>query len=206
MTVKAVVFDIGNVLIEWNPERMYDSVVGPERRRAMFAAVDLHGMNDRVDRGSDWLTEVRATAAAFPDFAGEIMLWHDRWLDMASPVIPHSVRLMEALQHKGVPVFALTNFGIQTFDHALPHYPFLGRFDRAFVSGNMGVIKPEPRIYEMVEEESGLRGAELIFADDREDNIAAAIARGWKGHVFTDPEGWAARLVAEGLLTTEEAQ
>lgn len=206
MTVRAVVFDIGNVLIEWNPERMYDRVIGEARRRAMFAAVDLHGMNDRVDRGADWLTEVRATSAAFPDFAAEIMLWHDRWLEMAAPVIPQSLRLMEALQGKGVPVFALTNFGIQTFDHAMPHYPFLGRFDRAFVSGHMGVIKPEARIYEMVEEESGLSGAELIFADDRPENIAAAEARGWKGHVFTGPEGWAARLVAEGLLTEGEAQ
>jgi 2-haloacid dehalogenase len=206
MTVRAVVFDIGNVLIEWNPERMYDRVIGAERRRAMFASVDLHGMNDRVDRGADWLTEVRATAAAFPDFAEEIMLWHARWLEMASPVIPHSLRLMEALQGKGVPVFALTNFGIQTFDFAVPHYPFLGRFDRAFVSGHMGVIKPEARIYEMVEEESGLSGAELIFADDRAENIAAAEARGWKGHVFAGPEGWAARLVAEGLLSEGEAQ
>jgi 2-haloacid dehalogenase len=206
MTVRAVVFDIGNVLIEWNPERMYDRVIGAQRRRAMFAAVDLHGMNDRVDRGADWLTEVRATAAAFPAFGAEIMLWHERWLEMAAPVIPHSLRLMQALQGKGVPVFALTNFGIQTFDHALPHYPFLGRFDRAFVSGHMGVIKPEARIYEMVEEESGLKGAELIFADDRAENIAAAEARGWRGHVFTGPEGWAARLVAEGLLTEGEAK
>jgi 2-haloacid dehalogenase len=113
---------------------------------------------------------------------------------------------MEALQAKGVPVFALTNFGIQTFDHAKPHYPFLATFDRAYVSGHMGVIKPEARIYEMVEEDSGLSGAELIFADDRADNIAAAEARGWKGHLFTGPEGWAARLVAEGLLSEEEAR
>lgn len=203
---RAVVFDIGNVLIEWQPERFYDRVIGPARRREMFAAVDLHGMNDRVDRGADWLTEVRATAAAFPDFAAEIMLWHDRWIEMASPVIPWSLRLMQALQRRGVPVLALTNFGTRTFEHALPHYPFLGTFDRAFVSGRLGVIKPEARIYEIVEEETGLSGAELIFADDRAENIAAARARGWRGHVFDGPGGWAARLVAEGLLTGGEAQ
>jgi 2-haloacid dehalogenase len=205
MSPKAVVFDIGNVLIEWNPERMYDRVIGEARRRAMFDAVDLHGMNIRVDAGANWITEVRALAAAHPDFTDEIMLWHDRWIEMASPVIPQSVRIMDALQRKGIPVFALTNFGIETYDHALTHYPFFGRFDRAFVSGRLGVMKPEPRIYEIVEEESGLQGAELIFADDRPENIAAAEVRGWKGHVFTGPEGWAARLVAEGLLTAEEA-
>lgn len=205
MTVRAVVFDIGNVLIEWNPERMYDRVIGAARREALFAAVDLHGMNVRVDAGANWAEEVRALAAAHPDHAGDIMLWHDRWIEMASPVIPRSVRLMEALQRKGVPVFALTNFGVQTFDYAVTQYPFLGRFDRAFVSGVLRASKPEARIYEIVEEESGLRGEALIFADDRPENIAAAEARGWKGHVFTTPEGWAARLVAEGLLTEEEA-
>jgi 2-haloacid dehalogenase len=205
MSPRAVVFDIGNVLIEWNPERMYDRVIGEARRRAMFEAVDLHGMNIRVDAGANWINEVRALASAHPDFADEVMLWHDRWIEMASPVIPQSVRIMEALQRKGIPVFALTNFGIETYDHAVTHYPFFDRFDRAFVSGRLGVMKPEARIYEIVEAVSGLRGAELIFADDRPENIAAAEARGWKGHVFTGPEGWAARLVAEGLLTAEEA-
>jgi 2-haloacid dehalogenase len=203
---EAVIFDIGNVLIEWNPERLYDAVIGPDRRRAMFAEVDLHGMNDRVDRGATWTDEVRALASANPAWSQEIMLWHDRWIEMASPVIPHSVRLMEALQAKSVPVFALTNFGIQTFDHAVPHYPFLGKFDRAYVSGHMGVIKPEPEIYRIVEADCGLASGALIFADDRADNIAAAAARGWKTHLFTGPQGWADRLVSEGLLTPEEAQ
>ena len=96
MSPKAVVFDIGNVLIEWNPERMYDRVIGVERRRALFNAVDLHGMNIRVDAGANWITEVRALAAAHPDFTDEIMLWHDRWIEMASPVIPQSVQIMDA--------------------------------------------------------------------------------------------------------------
>lgn len=203
---EAVIFDIGNVLIEWNPERLYDAAIGPDRRRAMFAEVDLHGMNDRVDRGSNWIEEVRALAAAYPAWADEIMLWHDRWIEMASPVIPQSIRLMDALQAKGIPVFALTNFGVQTFDHAVPHYPFLGRFDRAYVSGHMKVIKPDPAIYAMVEEDCSLPPDRLIFADDRADNIAAAAARGWQTHLFTGPQGWADRLVGLGLLTPEEAR
>ncbi|MCX7302301.1 MAG: HAD family phosphatase [Rhodobacterales bacterium] len=203
---QAVIFDIGNVLIEWNPERLYDSVIGPDRRRAMFAEVDLHAMNDRVDRGHNWLAEVQATAGKHPAWADEIMLWHDRWIEMASPVIPHSIRLMNALQANGVPVFALTNFGVESFDYAIPHYPFLGQFDRAYVSGRMRVSKPEPEIYAQVEADCGLPPGDLIFADDRPENIAAAAARGWRTHLFTTPQGWADRLVAEGLLKKDEAQ
>ena len=205
MTPQAVVFDIGNVLIEWQPERFYDSVIGADRRRAMFDAVDLHGMNDRVDSGENFRDTIYAMAEATPDWRDEIRLWHDRWIDMAAPVIDHSLRLMKALQARGVPVFSLTNFGIQSYDLAATHYPFLREFDRDFISGHLGMIKPVPSIYEAVEQGSGLPPEALLFTDDRADNIAAAAARGWQTHHFTGPQGWADRLVAAGLLSREEA-
>ena len=116
MIPKAVVFDIGNVLIEWQPERFYDAEIGEDKRRAMFAVVDLHAMNDRVDRGENFTKMVEQCAKSYPDWTVEIMMWHDRWLDMANPAIDHSVRLMAALQDKGTPVFSLTNFGIETYE------------------------------------------------------------------------------------------
>lgn len=206
MTPQAVVFDIGNVLIEWQPERYFDRVIGPAARAAMFSEVDLHGMNDVIDRGGDFRSTVYDWAARYPRWSDAIRLWHDDWLSIATPVIPHSVRLMEALQAKGVPVFALTNFGIGTWEIALPAYPFLSRFDRAFVTGHMGVAKPDPAIFAMVEDQTGLPPEALLFTDDRADNVATADSRGWRCHLFTGPSGWAARLVAEGLLTEEEAQ
>ena len=205
MRPEAVVFDIGNVLIEWQPERFFDSVIGEARRKAMFAAVDLHGMNDRVDRGETFREVITKTARATPDWQEEIMLWHDRWLEMASPEIPRSVRLMAALQARGIPVFSLTNFGIQTYALAETRYPFLSRFDRDFISGHLGVIKPDPAIYEALERGSGLSGPALLFTDDRAENIAAADARGWQTHHFQGPDGWADRLVSAGLLTEQEA-
>lgn len=198
--VKAVIFDIGNVLITWNPERLYDQLM-PDRaaRKALFTKVDMHGMNDRIDRGAPFRQTVYDTANAHPEHAEVIRLWHDRWIEMASPLIDGSWAILRALRAKGVPVFALSNFGIDSFAYAETQYPELAEFDRRFISGHMGVIKPEARIYEMVEEESGLKGADLFFIDDRADNIAAAEARGWKGHVFTCPEGLAAALRAEGF-------
>ena len=205
MTVQAVVFDIGNVLIEWQPERFYDSVIGEERRRAMFAAVDLHGVNDRVDRGENFRDVIYAAADADPAWRDEIRMWHDNWSDMAKPEIPHSVRLLRALRANKVPVFALSNFGIQTFALAEKVYPFLQEFDRRYISGHMSVIKPDAKIYEMLEADCGVAPEGLLFADDRIDNINAAHARGWQTHHFSDPSGFAARLIDEGLLTKEDA-
>ncbi|MBW0156993.1 HAD family hydrolase [Sedimentimonas flavescens] len=204
--VEAVIFDIGNVLIEWQPERYYDKIMPRAEREAMFAEVDLHGMNDIIDRGGSFRETIYDWAERYPQWRDKIRLWHDDWIQMAAPVIPRSLRLMQALQARGVPVFSLTNFGIGSFDYACTHYPFLRDFDRPFISGHMGVIKPEARIYEMVERASNLSGAQLLFTDDRADNIAAAHLRGWKTHLFEGPAGWAARLVAEGLLSDAEAQ
>lgn len=206
MAIEAVIFDIGNVLIEWQPERFYDAEIGEERRRALFETVDLHGMNDRVDRGHDFKETIYAEAEANPDFRDEVRLWHDRWIEMAKPAIDHSVHLLRALRAEGVPVFALSNFGIGSFAYAETKYDFLTEFDRRYISGHMGVIKPDPVIYAMVEEDCGIAPDRMLFADDRADNIAAAEARGWKGHLFDGPRGWADRLVAEGLLTAEQAK
>jgi 2-haloacid dehalogenase len=205
MTIEAVIFDIGNVLIEWQPERYYDRVVGADRRRAMFAAVDLHAMNDEVDRGGDFQGVIYATAEQYPAFRDEIRMWHDNWIELATPLIPRSVDLLRQLRARGVPVFALTNFGIGSFAFARTRYGVLDEFDRRYISGHMGVIKPDPRIYERVEEDCGIAPERLLFTDDRIDNIHAARARGWQVHHFDGPEGWARRLVAEGLLSAPEA-
>jgi 2-haloacid dehalogenase len=205
MQPEAVIFDVGNVLIEWQPERFYDRVIGAERRQAMFAEVDLHGMNETVDLGGHFTTTIYETAEAYPAWREEIRMWHDRWIDLASPAIDHSLRLMKALQARGVPVFSLTNFGVESYDHAATFYPFLREFDRDFISGHLRMTKPDPQIYAHVEEASGLKGAQLIFADDRADNIAVAEARGWQTHLFDGPQGWADRLVAAGLLNQAEA-
>ncbi|MGB5556423.1 MAG: HAD family phosphatase [Paracoccaceae bacterium] len=205
MAVEAVIFDIGNVLIEWQPERFYDAAIGEERRRALFSGVDLHGMNDRVDRGAPFRETIYGTAEAYPDFRDEVRMWHDHWIEMASPEIPHSISLLRALRARGVPVFALSNFGVGSFEYAETIYPVLGEFDRRYISGYMQVVKPDHEIYRRVEDDCGVAPGGLLFADDRPDNIEVAAARGWQVHLFEGPQSLAARLVAEGLLSDAEA-
>ncbi len=206
MTIDAVVFDIGNVLIEWQPERHYDATIGRDRREALFRAVDLHGINDRIDHGDDFRGTIYGAAEAQPEWAPEIRMWHDDWLHLAGPEIPRSVRLLRALRAARVPVFALSNFGVGTFAIAEERWPFLAEFDRRFISGHMRMAKPAHEIYAEAERETGLDPARLLFADDRADNIATARARGWQTHLFEGPDGWADRLVAEGLLTEAAAR
>ena len=204
MTIKAVVFDIGNVLVEWHPEKMFDAVIGEERRRALFANVDLDRMNERVDLGEEIADVVAEYAKANPDYHDDIMLWHSRWLEMLTPDIPLSARILRALRGKGMPVFALSNFGVSTLALADRHFPALADFDRRFISGVLGLIKPDPAIYAHVEAETGVAPEGLLFIDDRPANIAAAAARGWQTHLFEHHEGLAERMVSEDLLSRTE--
>ena len=205
MRVEAVIFDIGNVLTRWQPEAFYDRVIGVERRKALFAAVDLHRMNDDIDEGGLFRETIYDWADRHPAWGPEVRMWYDRWIELASPRIEGSIALLRALRGKRVPVFALTNFGRNSFAEAVPKLDFLSEFDRRYVSGEMGVIKPDPRIYAMVEADCGIAGDRLLFADDRADNIAAAADRGWRTHQFETWQGWAMRLMAEGLLSKAEA-
>lgn len=205
-TPEAVIYDIGNVLIEWQPERYYDAQLGLDRRRALFADVDLHAMNEAIDAGGLFRDTVYDCAALHPKWETEIRWWYDHWIELASPRIEHSITLLRRLRAKGTPVFALTNFGDDAFAYAQTQYEFLNEFDRLYVSGRMKVTKPAPAIYAMVEADCGLPPAALLFTDDRAENIAAAAARGWQTHLFTGPLPWADRLVAAGLLTETEAR
>jgi 2-haloacid dehalogenase len=175
--IEAVIFDIGNVLIEWQPERYYDATIGEDRRRAMFAEVDLHGMNDRVDLGEGFRDVIYETAEAYPHGAPRSATGTttgSSWPPLPSPFGAADA----ALRAKGVPVFALTNFGIESFAYAQTQYDFLNEFDRPYVSGHMRVIKPDPASTRWWRRIAACPGGSLLFADDRADNIDAARARG----------------------------
>ncbi|WP_071674230.1 HAD family hydrolase [Nioella nitratireducens] len=205
MTIEAVVFDIGRVLINWDPVAFYDREIGEDRRRELFASVDLDAMNARLDMGDGFQEVIYPFADENPRFRDEIRLWHDRWIEMARPAIPHSVHLLRALRAKGIPIFALSNFGVETYEIAQGEYDFLTEFDREFISGQRRLAKPDPAFYAVLETESGLSPQALFFTDDRPENIATALDRGWHGHLFEGPQGLADQLVAHGLLTQEES-
>ncbi|MEM1266832.1 MAG: HAD family hydrolase [Pseudomonadota bacterium] len=199
MTPKAVVFDIGNVLMAWDPGRLYRQVATEAEWAALKAEVDLDAMNLEVDRGAPFRETVEATAARHPAHAALIRLWHTRWPEMFGPPIAGSWQILNHLQARQIPVFALTNFGRETFQLARGLYPELDQFDRAFVSGELGLLKPAAEIYARLEQETGLSGPDLFFTDDRQGNVEAARQRGWQGHVFEGADGLQAALSRVGL-------
>lgn len=205
MTIKAVIFDIGNVLVQWQPEAFFHRTVGPDRAAEFLAAVPIYEMNERVDAGTPLDEAVAEMARQHPEFTTELEMWRTRYIETIGPVIDHSVRLLRALRRADVPVYALSNFGAESFAEAEREYPFLEEFDERFVSAHMKLTKPDPAIYQHVEDRLPYSASALLFTDDRADNIEAARERGWKVHLFEGPEGLAARLVAEGLLTPEAA-
>lgn len=201
MAVEAMVFDVGRVLVDWRPERLY-ARLAPDAaaREAFFRAIDLPAWNLDFDRGRSMPEGVAADAAAMPEHADLIRAWWEMWPEMFGPEIPGSVALLRALKARGAPVYGLTNFNQDTWELAVARFPFLGDFDEVVVSGREKCVKPEPRIYEILEQRTGRAPQALFFADDSAPNVEAARARGWTAHLFQSAEGLARALVEVGLL------
>lgn len=198
--VAAVIFDVGRVLIDWRPEAFYDARIGREARERLFAETGLLEAHIAVDRGEGSENVTRALARRHPEWRDEIHAWHDDWLGTVGPEIPGTADILRRLKSRGVPVMALTNFGRDTFDRTRPGYPVLDEFDRAFVSGDLGLVKPDPAIYAHVEHATGIPPSELFFTDDSPPNIEAARTRGWRTHLFRGAEGLEDALRDEGVL------
>lgn len=187
--VDAVVFDLGGVLIDWNPRHLYrqlfDDAAAMER---FLAEVCSPAWNARQDAGRPWDEAVAELAARYPEQAALIAAFRDRWDEMLGGEIAGSVALLAELRGHGVPVYALTNWSQQTFPVAQARYPFLGWFGGIVVSGEEGLIKPDAAIYARMLQRFGLDPARTAFIDDAPANVAAAAALGLRALQFRDPE------------------
>lgn len=201
----AMVFDIGDVLVRWDPVRLYRRLIPDDAARAhFFAAIMPPEINAGFDRGGTMAEGVEAHAARHPDHAALIRAWWTDWPETLGPAIDGSVACLRALKAKGVPVYGLTNFAADTFPIAQAMFPFLRDFDAVVVSAHVGANKPEPAIYAALEAAVSEPPERLFFTDDKAANIAAAVDRGWCGDHFTGAAGLQAALIEAGLLTRAE--
>ena len=201
-SIKGVVFDVGNVLYGWDPDSFLARQIADDEARLRFIEdIDLWGWHDSLDGGRPFDEAAAALSEKFPDYAHLIAAWGDRFGETISDPVPGVHAIVEALDAKGVPLFAITNFSadlwppLRTREDA-----YFRRFRDIVVSGQEKLLKPDPAIYYRALDRFGLKAAEALFIDDRLINVEGAEAVGMQAHLFTGAGDLRRRLEAEGLL------
>jgi len=202
MPVKAVVFDVGNVLYGWDPDAfLVRQVADDEARLRLIEEVDIYGWHDTLDGGRSFDEAAAELSEKYPEYAALIAAWGARFGETITDKVPGVHAIVEELDARGVPLFAITNFSA---DFWPPFFEreraFFSRFRDIVVSGEVKLLKPDPAIYYLALDRFGLRPAEALFIDDRQINVFGADAIGMPAHLFTDAEDLRARLRHEGLL------
>jgi 2-haloacid dehalogenase len=207
--VRTVIFDLGGVLIDWDPRYLYRKLMpGREAEmEAFLSEVCNQGWNHQQDAGRSLAEATEALLAEHvhliarqPEMRDLIEAYYGRWGEMLGGPIEGTLAILAELRASGVPLYALTNWSGETFPIALERYEFLGWFDGIAVSGELGVCKPDPRIYRYLIERHDLDPEEVLFIDDHEANVEAARDLGMTALRFQDPARLRAELAAVGLL------
>jgi 2-haloacid dehalogenase len=198
---EAVLFDLGKVLLDWDPRYFYRQFFAdqPALERFVREVVAPEWILE-MDAGKPAAQAIAERARRFPEHAELIALWPRGWPAMLRGEIAGSVAILAELRGRGVRLCALTNFSTETFPVARERHAFLGWFEDVVVSGEHGVVKPDPRIYRLAIERCALDPAATVFVDDSAVNVAAGRAAGLHALHFTAPERLRAELVALGLL------
>jgi HAD superfamily hydrolase (TIGR01509 family) len=201
MLALIVVFDIGNVLLRWNPRNLYRKTFTDEERMERFLATAL-GMDfvAHTDIAADFSGAIEARAKEFPEYADELRLFDERWVETLGGPIEENVALLRRLKAAGRPVHALSNFAAEKFAVAREQFDFLNEFDTAVISGHVGAVKPHPRIYEILFAHTGRRPDELLFIDDSPANVRASEALGMAAIHFRPGVDLESELAARGAL------
>jgi 2-haloacid dehalogenase len=196
-----VVFDLGMVLIEWDPRHLYRQVFRDPAKMEWFLAEVCHGeWNLAQDKGRSFDEGVKEATARHPEYAAEIAMYRDRWMEMVPGDIAGSVEVLEDLHDAGVPLYAITNWNSDTFRATRARFGFLSLFRDIVVSGDEKLLKPEPAIFQLLAARNSIRLEESLFIDDSLKNVRGAEAVGMQGHHFTSPESLRADLMRKRLL------
>jgi len=195
-----VVFDIGNVLLDWDPRHLYRKMFDdPARMEWFLDTVCTPAWNIEQDRGRTFAEAVAELVALHPEHEAEIRAFDERWPETVSQVIAGSLDILETLRAKGVPNYAITNFSAEKFAHAREIWPFLDAFDGIVVSGEHRMLKPDAAIYRLLLDTHGLAAADCVFIDDSPKNVEGARAVGMHALHFTAPDRLRADLRGFGF-------
>ncbi|MBO6754891.1 MAG: HAD family phosphatase [Roseibium sp.] len=198
---KYIIFDVGNVLIHWDPEHLYRTLIPDDQKRRRFLTeVCSMAWNLEQDLGRPWRDAVAILSAQHPAETDLIRAYDERWHEMVPGAIQGSVTILAELKRTGVPLYAITNFSTEKYAEAQTRFPFLAHsFIDTVVSGAVGLIKPDPAIFQLLLDRNGLDPRQCVFIDDSLKNITAARALGLTGHHFTGPDALAEDLRGLGF-------
>jgi HAD superfamily hydrolase (TIGR01509 family) len=199
--VKAVVFDVGGVLIEWDFRHIYRELLPTEEEIDWFlttiCTLEWHAQHDR---GRPMAEGVAELIALHPEHAELIQAWEDRFPESWSGPISGTVELVGELKAAGIPLYALTNWPAEMFPLARERFEFLDWFDGTIVSGEVGMAKPDRAIFELARDRFGLEPAATLYIDDAATHVEAAREVGFQALLFTSPAALRAELSARGLV------
>ncbi len=198
--IKHIVFDVGQVLIYWNPEIPFRYLIPNDQKRQWFLREVCNGSwNIEQDRGRSWHDAERILIEEHPDEAELICAFRKHWIEMIPHKIEDSVAIMKELVKDGMDVTLLTNFNQETFPLAREKYPFLKLARGETVSGEIGLIKPDRAIYDHHTTTHDLDPQATLFFDDSQKNVDGARAFGWRAELFVSAEQMAQDLQKHGI-------
>ncbi|SVD47072.1 uncharacterized protein METZ01_LOCUS399926 [marine metagenome] len=183
-----VVFDLGGVLVDWDPRHLYRKLLPDEETVDLFLQkVCSQEWNVQQDKGRSFEDGINERVALFPEDEHLIRAYFERWPEMLGGPIEGSVEILSELKQSGFPVYALSNWSAETYPLAKKCYAFLQWFRGEVISGQVGMIKPQPEIYRHLLKVHGLKAGETLFIDDRQENVDAAANEGIHGILFHNP-------------------
>jgi 2-haloacid dehalogenase len=201
-TPSTVVFDLGGVLVDWDPRYLYRRLLPDEAAVERFLTqVCTAEWNAAQDAGRSWADAVAEATARFPDHAELIAAYDERWPETIGGEITGTVAVVRDLRERGLPMYALTNWSGEKFDLTFPMFEWLSWFDGIVVSGREGVVKPDPRIFAILLDRYRLDPPSTLYVDDVEANVDAARDAGMAGVLFTEPDRLRSDLRGLGLLS-----
>jgi 2-haloacid dehalogenase len=198
---RVVVFDLGAVLIDWNPRYLYRKLFADEAEMEHFlATVCSQEWNIQLDAGRSFAQACAEKIKQFPQYAAQIAAYHTRWNEMMGGAVEGTVQILREVKQKGFPVYALSNWSAETFPLAQKRFDFLQLFDGIVLSGAEKCVKPDSQIYHILLTRYRLNAADCIFTDDNSANIKTAQDLGFDAILFTSPNELRAAFVKRGVL------
>jgi len=195
-----VIFDLGGVLIDWDPRYLYRKLLSSEDEVERFLAeVCTPAWNARQDAGRTWAEAVAELTAKHPDHAELIAAFDKRWGETIGGAIPGTVEILRRLRDRGVRLLALTNWSAEKFDLTFPRFEWLSWFEGIVVSGRERLVKPDPQLFQILLDRYDVEPDEAVYIDDVHHNVEAAAGFGLTALLFTGPEKLSAELAALGL-------